>query len=241
MPDPWQYLLDAPAISADAKKVFRAAQSSIAGLYKLSHMAEGCGTLSTDWFEENRQARIQGDTRRQKFFAEKIAGKIGLSKRIEQEIAAKRDPILAEQLSGYRKTRQAQLAHRCRWQRKSEYEPLLKLLEIEKAYPLEYHLVESWPCFANGPLPGLMYWSNQAITKWTFTLLGTNRLKRYANLGRDTVKKTRQRLELVPVSDTSPIVWDVDCSLSTDGCIDIKGWNRKREIVFEGKRGRPRP
>ena len=65
LPNPWKYLLDAPSVSPKGKTVCRGAQSWVVGLRKLCHMAEGCGTLRTDWYEEVAKARAKGDKRRE--------------------------------------------------------------------------------------------------------------------------------------------------------------------------------
>src|SRR5437867_1832016 len=53
LPDPWQFILDAPAVSTKSKEVFRAAQSQLGAVRHLIHIAEGIATLNTDWYQES--------------------------------------------------------------------------------------------------------------------------------------------------------------------------------------------
>ncbi len=235
LPDPWRYLLDAPAISQQGKGVCLAAQSWLLGLRKLCRMAEGYGTLRTDWYEEVAKARARGDKRRESLLLAKIAAKVGLSERIQRDLQAENNPLLSEQTAVWRRKRQAQLTHRPTWQRaKADFEPMLQLTQIEKSFPLEYYLVDSWLCFPAGPWPGLMFWSNRAMTKWLFARMGKDQTS-YESLGRERVKKARQRLGLIPVSDKSPIVWDVEIQRLINGGLKVIGYDRKRTLVFSGE------
>ena len=143
LPDPWQYLLDAPGVPPQTKKVCRAAQSWLAGLRKLGHMATGCGTLNTDWYEEVAKARAKGDKRREEYAFAKIADKLVLSQLLQQDLRTQKDPKVSEQAVLWLRKRQAQIRHRCTLQRaKPEgFKPMLRLREIEKSFLLEYYLV----------------------------------------------------------------------------------------------------
>jgi hypothetical protein len=233
LPDPWRYLLEVPSISASTKKTLRAAQSWLVGLRKLCHMAEGCGTLRTDWYEEAAKARAKGNKRRESYFLAKIAGRVGLFKRIQRDLQA--EGKLSEEAAVWCAKRQAQLKRRSVWQRaKADFEPMLRLEEIEKNFPFEYYLIESWLCFPSGPWPGLMFWSNEAMTKWLFARMEKPRTS-YGNLGRDRVKKTRQRLGLLQVDAKSPVVWDVTIHRFANGGLTVKGHDRKGCLVFSGE------
>ena len=238
LPDPWQYLLDAPGVSAQTKKVCRAAQSWLVGLRKLCHMATGYGTLNTDWYMETAKARAEGDKGRENYAIEKIANKIGLSNLIQQDLRTQKNPQLSEEAAMWRRKRREQLGHYCKWQR-AEFEPMLRVLEIERSFPLEYFLVESWLCFPAGPCPGLMFWSNTAITKWWLaqrkqTSTGT----RFANLERDRVQKTRQRLGLLPVNGKRPVIEDIKITASSIGGLKVTLRKRDGTVVFEGEKQR---
>jgi hypothetical protein len=61
LPDPWQFLLDAPVVPDRDKAVFRAAQSQNVALRHLFHIAQGIATLNTDWFQQSIEAIAKGD------------------------------------------------------------------------------------------------------------------------------------------------------------------------------------
>jgi hypothetical protein len=60
-PDPWQFLLDAPALSQKNMGLLRAAQSWLAGLRVLCRLSTGVATLSTDWLTKAEDAKASGD------------------------------------------------------------------------------------------------------------------------------------------------------------------------------------
>lgn len=72
------------------------------------------------------------------------------------------------------------------------------------------------------------------MTKWLFARMGKDQTS-YESLGRERVKKARQRLGLIPVSDKSPIVWDVEIQRLINGGLKVIGYDRKRTLVFSGE------
>ena len=237
LPDPWQYLRDAPFIAAETKRVCRAAQSWLNGLRVLCRLATGFATLNTDWYQEVARAKAAGDNPRQESALAKLSEKFVLSQLIQQEVAAQDDPGVRDEAALLLKKRQAQIAHRPKAQRsKAEASrPILQAAEIERQFCLEYHLVSSWICFPSGPWPGLMFWGNKALTKWTLARLHRDPNRFPDREGRDYLKKVRQRLELIPVSEKSPVVWDVEISPIANAGLEIAGWGRNRELVFRGQ------
>lgn len=224
VPDPWQHLLDAPAVSPNTKEVFRAAQSWLPGLKRLLHIATGYASLNTDWLEEALRAQASGDSRRRDRAWLKLVKKFARSKAIQQ------DPELPAEAIPWIKQSQAQIRHRPRDQRgKAEgFDPIVEIPEIKKRYPIEFTLVVCWLCFPKGNWPGLMFWSNKAITKFVFARKGQG------SLGCDYIKKIRQRLGLIPVSAKSPIVWDISIKRSRTGWLEITGQKRNGDAIFQG-------
>ncbi len=240
LPDPWQYLLDAPVVSPGAKAVCRSAQSWIWGLRRLCRLATGVATLKTDWLEDAEKAKANGNLQQSYRAMTKIADKLSPSpvfQKDTQEHAA--ESRIVQQMQWYVQQRRAKIVHRPYAQRAKadSFNPKFRLTEIERDFPLEFLLVESWMCFPNGGWPGLMWWGNKAVTKWVLTRLHRNPNQFY-NDGRGYIKKIRQRLGLLPVSDKSPWVWDVTVKSLTDGGFEITGWGRNGNQVFNGKRMR---
>jgi hypothetical protein len=236
LPDPWSFLLGVRGLPRNTENAFRAARSWLFGLRHLCHMAEGFASLKTDWYLELGKAITDGNKRREEYIRAKLANKFVLSKLIQQEVRSQRDQTVREEAAVWLRKRRAQITHRCRGERvKAEaFDPILRVPELEKTFPLEYHLVEAWLCFPNGPWPGLMFWSNKAMTKWLFYRMGRDP-KNNANLGRDRVKKTRQCLGLVPVDEKSPIVWDASVLRSNSGNLKVTGSARDGKEAFSGE------
>lgn len=236
MPDPWQYLLDAPGVTPLAKQVCRAAQSWLFGFSRLCRMAEGFATQNTDWFEKAARAKAAGDTREHHRIIMKLANKFVLSRATQDDVNAQRDPLLLLEMERLLKVRHAQIVHRPhtgRW-KAQDFNPITDPTEIKAMYPFEYLLVQNWLCFPNCKLPGLMFWSNGAITKWWFAKARQDPKKSRGNFGRDRVKKMRQRLGLAPVSEKSPWVRDVTTEWLANGDLKITLLDRKGKQLFQG-------
>jgi len=220
MADPWQFLLDVPAIAPETKRVFRAAQSWLFGARKLFRLGTGFATGNTDWYQEVAEAKAKGDKRREDRAQLHIAKKFVLSPLIQQDVAAQNNPALSKEVQGLLKERQAQINHREDWQRGQAFNPILRMIEIRRLFPLEFFLVQHWLCFPESPWPGLMFWSNNAITKFWLKRRGIDPARR-GNLGRDSIQKTRQRLGLVPVSQKHPNISDIRMNALGNGAFMV--------------------
>lgn len=93
-PDPWQYLLDAPAVSEDAKHVLRAAQSQLYGFRRLARVAVRVATYNTDWYAEAAASQAADNEQRFAHSIRKVSdGLFGYEPvRREMEERAQRDP-----------------------------------------------------------------------------------------------------------------------------------------------------
>jgi hypothetical protein len=231
--DPWQVLLDAPAVHQRLKEVCRAAQSQLVALRRLCGMATGRATLNTDWLLEARKAKAEGDQRGFDRAIGKVADAYASFDFVWADLKAQHDPELLAQAVRHRKQLRAQLVKRGH---RAEAESLKRAPQwdkIRKEFSVECYLVEQWVNFPGTPLPGLMFWSNKAVTKWLCARV-SHAWGAYKNLGLDHVKKTRQRLGLIPVSEKNPPVWDVVARTLTNGEWELKGWGRNAKVVFGG-------
>lgn len=236
LPDPYSYLLSAPAVSPKLKRVLRAAQSWLFGLRHLLRMAEGFATLTSDLYQAVADARAREDSHREARALTKLQRKFILSPLVRAEVRAQHDPKLSAEVAVLLKRRQAQISHRAHSQRDKgqPLDPILLAGALEKRFPIESYLVEAWPCFPNGPWPGLMYWHNDAITKY-LAALGLFNVRRYRELGREHIKKVRQRLGLLPANDRWPLVWDVTITRVSLTDFSVTCHARNRDKLFKGE------
>jgi hypothetical protein len=209
------------------------------GLQKLCRLATGMANLNTDLLAKAEQAKASGDMPGYLRAMQQIANKVSLSPAIQRDVLQHGSAMVIDEMEEHIKVLRAKLTHRARIDRyKAEsFRPKFRLFEIEEAFPVEFFLVQCWLRFPNGPWPGLMFWSNKAIAKWFFATAGPD-TKSFSNLGRDYIKKTRQRLGLIPVSDKSPWVWDLEVRRLVNRDFEVTCRNRKREIIFVGKKVR---
>jgi hypothetical protein len=214
LPDPWQFLLDAPAVFKIDKTVFRAAQSQLRALRHLIHIVEGIATLNKDWYQESVEARACGNKRRYEHAIRKISDAHILNERVQADARKCNDPKLLKQMEWLLKNRRAQLVHRGERNKIEQLKKWPSWNEFSESHRLPAALVELWVRCGINSVPGLMFWRNEALTKFLKVHLDQS------NLNPQSVKKTRQQLGLVPVGDKKHFVWD--CS--------IRGNNRDRKI-----------
>jgi hypothetical protein len=227
LPDPWQFLLDAHVHERD-KAVFRAAQSQLPALRLLCRMARSAATLNKDWHQKSINARVRGDELGYNDAMSKIADAHVWNEFVQADVRKENNPELLEQLEYLQKKRRAQLV---RHSKKDEIEQLKKWpswKELREKNRLPVILVEWWVrCEVNGA-PGLMFMRNEALTKF---------LKFHLNqhLNPLGVKKTRQKLGLIPVGNSEHFVWDISFKRKIEKKLEIKGSRRNGEQSFWGE------
>jgi hypothetical protein len=227
-PDPWQFLLDAPAVPKKEKSVFRAAQSQLPALRHLIRMAEGIATLNTDWYQKSIAARARGDDAEYNRAISKVADGHVIHARVQEAVEKQNDPELLKQMEWFSKKRRAQLVHRGKRSEVRQPKQWPSWSEFRKQNGLPVVLVEWWVrCGANGA-PGLMFWRNKALTKFLKLHLDQS------NLDSRAVKKIRQQLGLAPVGDKEHFVWDVTIKTKREGTHEIIGFWRNGRQSFRG-------
>jgi hypothetical protein len=103
------------------------------------------------------------------------------------------------------------------------------LAPVNEATPFELAamLVDWWVRCGNCPLPGLMFFGSKAL--WVL-------LSSLSVVGRDSkldgVKKLRQQLGLIPVSEVTPFVWSVMLKRKGEMEWDISGEQRDGKQAF---------
>jgi hypothetical protein len=228
LPDPWQFLLDAPAVLKTDKAVFRAAQSQLVALRHLIHIAEDIATLNTDWYQESIRARIRGDEAGYNHAIGKIADGHVIHARVQEDVRKQNDPELLRQMEWLWKKRRTQLVHRGKGKQVSQPKKWPSWEEFRNQHRLPAVLVEWWVrCGADGA-PGLMFWRNEALTKFLKVHLDQS------NLDSRVIKKIRQQLGLVPVGSREHFVWDVSIKTNSEGKREIKGHLRNGKQCFSG-------
>ena len=232
-PDPWQFLLDAPVVHQRLKEVCRAAQSQLFALGRVCGMAVGRANLHTDWFQEARKAKARGDQPAYDRAISKVADAYVRFDFVWADLRAQRDPALLAQAARHQNNLRAKLVKRGRRAEAESLKPKPEWDKIRKAFPVECYLFEHWVNFSGTDLPGLMFWSNKAVTN-LLRVRVSHAWQSHKNLGSDHVKKTRQRLGLIPVSETSPVVSDVRARTLTNGGWELIGLKRNGKITFEG-------
>jgi len=228
LPDPWQFLLDAPAVSAKSKEVFRAAQSQLGALRHLIHIAEGIATLNTDWYQESLKARVKGDEPRYNHAMKKIADGHVIHAPVQLDVRNQNDPELLKQMECLWRKRRAQLVHRGKGKQVSQPRRWPSWKEFRSQNGLPVVLVEWWVRCGLDGAPGLMFWRNEALTKLLKVHLDQS------NLHSTTIKKIRQQLGLACVGDKEHFVWDVSFKTISTGIREIKGHWRNGKESFSG-------
>jgi hypothetical protein len=218
-PDPWQFLIDLPGTSEDGRKVFRAAQSQLAAMQRLSHMAIGVG----NWYSEALNARARGDKRAHDYAAAKLGNALVQYDPVLRDVRkhGENNPAFLASLKQWQKRRRAQLVHRGQGKEWEQPKSFPKWNEIRSRFPIEAMLAESWVRFGVDGVPGLMFWRNEPLTK---LLLAFRQRKRndFCERGREFIKKVRQRLHLVPVETKAHFIWDAEINRRTDGIWEVE-------------------
>lgn len=228
LPDPWQFLIDAPAVSSESKKVFRAAQSQLGALRHLIHIAQGIATLNKDWYEELIRARTLGDKVGYDHAAGKIADGHIIHAQVQEDVRKQNDPELVRQMDRLWQKRRAQLVHRGQGKQVNQPKRWPSWDGFRKQNGLPVVLVEWWVRCGRGGIPGLMFWRNEALTK--FLKLHLDQV----NLSAPSIKKVRQQLGLLGVGDKDHFVWDVSVEANSAGRLEINGCGRDGKLSFSG-------
>ncbi len=230
-PDPWQILLDAPAVSDKDKKVFRAAQSQLPALRHLIHIVEGIATLNTDWHQESIKARAQGHMRKHKHANRKVTDAHVLNQRVQEHISRQNNPELLKQMERLLKRRRAQFVHRGKKNELERQKRWPSWNEFSKHHRLEVALVEWWVRCGVNSVPGLMFWRNEAITDFLRLRFGLSSTA----LPPSEVKKIRQRLGLISASKNNHFVWRIYCKNDPEGNRKIYGYKRNNGPAFSAE------
>ena len=252
-PDPWQFLLDAPGVSPQVKKVCRAAQSQLSGFRCLCRMATGVATLNTDWQQQAVKARRAGDMARSDHAARKLASALShftLASTMAQEWSHG-DAARQQNVAAWQRRWHKQLVHRGQWSDAEGSRLLPRWSEIQRAFPSETLLVFGWVRFCPGGPPGFMFWSKVALAQYTEyarrkpAAMSTpeSRLHcvRDINLMRNVeascsgVKKLCQRLGLLPVNDPARCVWRLAIEPGPGGGFSLTGTRRNGAELFRLK------
>ena len=225
-PNPWEFLLSIESIPRQLRNIFLAAQSRI---YAFRHL---CGipilraTRKTDWNQKLVEAyKAQNSAAFDKAMA-KVADGMLLSGMATPSRAVSCDPF--EILL---KERRRHLVKRGKSKLIKSVAPEASLDAIR--HFAEYKLIETWVCFYHYELPGLMFWSNRAITAYLLTRLHAN-ASNYGNRGLDFVKTMRQEIGLVPADDKKPIISKANFTHCSDGT-EVKLYARNSKVLFRGK------
>jgi hypothetical protein len=232
LPNPWQFLLEAPCVSKEIKEVCRAAQSQLHAFRHLCGMALERASLNTDWFQAALAAQARGDTAAFDSALAKVADSLVQFDFVQRSVRDQNDPELLQAMESWRTKRREQLIHRGRGSETKSPRPKPSWTEIRDGFPVECCLVEGWVTLHPYEAPGLMFWSNRAITEWLFARLGRDP-KRQKNLGRDYIKKIRQQLGLIPVSEKCPLVWNVTVKPLPQDQREIIGRQRDGKALFK--------
>jgi len=227
-PDPWQFLLEAPVVPVIDKSVFRAAQSQIGALRHLIHIAEGIATLNCDWHQESIKAHAKGDKAVYDHAIRKVADAHVIHARVQEDVRKENDAELLKQMEWLWNKRRAQLVHRGKGEEVRRLKQWPSWSEFSQQNKLPVALVDWWiRCGADGA-PGLMFWRNEALTKFLMVHLNQS------NLDSRAVKKIRQQLGLIPVGDKKHFVWEVSFEPNSTGNLQIKGFWRSGKESFCG-------
>jgi hypothetical protein len=197
-------------------------------------MLMGFATLNDDPHERAIKAKLMGD---EAGYARGMARFVSLSvlyAPVQADVRAHASNAeVIRQMELYLKERWKQLIHRGQGSSARRPPPWPTWREFASAHKLAYVLVSWWVCVpptavlkapgvGKGCLvlqpgtPGLMFFRNEALTKFLQFALGQE------NLTPAEVKKVRQRLKLIPVGDRRHLVWDVSVKRRNDGNWDMK-------------------
>lgn len=227
-PDPWEYLIEAPCVSALHRDVFRAAQSQIIALRHLSHILQGFATLNTDWYREALAARSSGNKQRFEHAIGKVAAALIVHGQVQADDSKHYDQKLSADAMRQLQKRRQQLMHRGQGElaRKSQSWPSWS--KFRNAHRLPTLLAYFWTKIGtNGP-PGLMFWRNEALTKFLAYWMGLSQTPPAE------VKKVRQQLGLVTAGKRNHFVWDVSIKTTSAGLCVVSGFQRNEEPAFGG-------
>lgn len=221
-PDPWQFLLDAPAVSSIHKAMSRAAQSQLKALHRLSGIALGEATLNTDWCKKMAKA---GNTHEIMHAVNKVAAARAKYDRFNTLLqSCDVDPQFRQW--GQRQIKKSQTERRKRGKGKN-FKPLPRASEVRSTHKLVCGLVDWW---VRGPndAPGLMFFRNEALTEFLKFHLNNNQLSPAA------VKKVRQQLGLIPVGNKKHFVWNYSAKATDGNKLKSIGYQRNGKKAFSG-------
>jgi hypothetical protein len=228
-PGPWQFLLDAPGVSDETKVACNAAQSERLAMEHLCGMALGWASINTDWRREMEIAQAKGDTPAYDRALKKYTDATLFLREMNEWMtdALKNHPDRAYWVQR-REERRAQLVHRSE-RVYAKDQPMPEASEVMRQFPTEFKLTRYWVSFGSSAWPGLMFWSDAAVSKFVFCGRGDNP-------GKDYIKKIRQRLGLLHPSVVVPAVLKVTVTHVKDKEWRFIGWHDKAETekVFDG-------
>jgi hypothetical protein len=191
-------------------------------------MATGIATLNTDWYQEFVTAQASGDKRKCNRALKKLADGHIIYAHVQDDVRKRNDPKLSKQMKWLWKKRRAQFTHRGKGCEVTQPKPLPSWKEFRERNGLPVVLVEWWVrCGVDG-VPGLMFWRNEALTKFLKVHLDQS------NLNSQMIKKTRQQLGLIPVGDKTHFAWDISIKIKNNGERETKGCSRNGEQCFSG-------
>jgi len=238
VPDPWQFLIDAPSVPEQDKAIFRAAQSQLVALRHLGRMRMGIATLETDWHQEALQARSKGQFVRANHAANKVANGLWEIGKVSESLLdhAKTRPGLLASARSWQKRRRAQQVHSGNWDDSQPLKCWPPYETFREQNKLQILLAEWWVRQGVNGAPGFMFWRNEALTKYLYLCSGgkpssfiENREKRCNH-----VKDKRQLLKLVPVGNATHFVWDISIKVNENGDFYLVGFQRNGEKAFSG-------
>ncbi len=236
LPDPWKFLIDAPAVLEHHRAIFRAAQSQLVAWRQLLHMAQGFATGKTDWHQEALAARQNGDKKREEHAAGKLADAMSQFAPIQADVRrhAKDRSELLPQMEHWLKKRRRQLVHRGKREQAEQAKEWPCGNELRSQHPVECMLVEWWVRCGAGGVPGLMFFGNKALWQLLDTLLPPPRNQ---TITERNVKNMRQNLMLIPTSDQNSWVWTVNLEQisSSDWRITGEQRNGNPAFTFQGQ------
>ena|SRR6185437_1591454 len=126
------------------------------------------------------------------------------------------------------KNRRAQLIHHGKKDKIEQLKKWPSWSEFRKHNQLPVAIVELWVRCEINSVPGLMFWRNEALTKFLKVHLDNS------NINSQMVKKVRQQLGLIPVGDKEHFVWDFSVQ-SRNGKREIEGHQRNGKRSFWGE------
>jgi len=144
--------------------------------------------------------------------------------RTDLEERVRRVPEFKSQVESAHKERRRRLAHHKRIGEIEKRNPLPRSRDIRTEQQLAAMVVEWWVRCGECDVPGLMFFGSKAL----WVLLSS--LSKEATL--DSVKKLRQRLGLIAVSDETPFVWSVSIKRMNGVDWHITGQQRDGKEAF---------